>query len=161
MAAGAQCPSTANLTVKVFKQTAQPASLLLQPSVGRGGRLCPVVTKHYRRTHLLSFSSGASPLFTPPRVNICSSRQDMPTSDLEHWFQQVVSAVECPGAEASADRSQHAARLEKIYCAILSSWQAGELQARRAWWGKGAVKMPLLLHSLSCPSILTSRLPPQ
>ncbi|NXW82747.1 PI3R6 kinase, partial [Alopecoenas beccarii] len=55
------------------------------------------------------------------------SLQDMPTSDLEHWFQQVVSAVECAGAEASADRGQHAARLEKIYCAILSSWQAASL----------------------------------
>ncbi|XP_065504077.1 phosphoinositide 3-kinase regulatory subunit 6 isoform X2 [Caloenas nicobarica] len=54
------------------------------------------------------------------------SLQDMPKSDLEHWFQQVVSAVECAGAEASADCGQHAARLEKISCAILSSCQAGD-----------------------------------
>ncbi|XP_072737121.1 phosphoinositide 3-kinase regulatory subunit 6 [Ciconia boyciana] len=53
------------------------------------------------------------------------SLQDMPTSDVEHWFQQVVAAGECAGNEASADRSQHAARLEKIYHAILSSLQAG------------------------------------
>ncbi|NWT45588.1 PI3R6 kinase, partial [Chroicocephalus maculipennis] len=57
------------------------------------------------------------------------SLQDMPTSDIEHWFRQVVAAVECAGHEASADRGQHAARLEEIYHAILSTLQAGELQA--------------------------------
>uniref|UniRef100_A0A8C3PHR2 Phosphoinositide-3-kinase regulatory subunit 6 n=1 Tax=Calidris pygmaea TaxID=425635 RepID=A0A8C3PHR2_9CHAR len=57
------------------------------------------------------------------------SLQEMPTSDVEHWFQQVVAAVESAGQEGSADRSQHAARLEKIYCAVLSALQAGELQA--------------------------------
>ncbi|XP_068269271.1 LOW QUALITY PROTEIN: phosphoinositide 3-kinase regulatory subunit 6 [Nyctibius grandis] len=55
-----------------------------------------------------------------------ASLQDMPTSDVEHWFRQVVAAVECAGNEASADRGQHAMRLEKIYCAILSSLQAGD-----------------------------------
>lgn len=68
---------------------------------------------------------GASPLFMPLDVNSRSSRQDMPTRDIEHWFRQVVAAVECAGNEASADRGQHAARLEKIYRAILSSLQAG------------------------------------
>ncbi|XP_054702757.1 phosphoinositide 3-kinase regulatory subunit 6 [Grus americana] len=52
--------------------------------------------------------------------------QDMPTSDVEHWFRQVVAAVECAGNEASADRGQHAARLEKIYHTILSSLPAGD-----------------------------------
>ncbi|NWQ94966.1 PI3R6 kinase, partial [Burhinus bistriatus] len=52
------------------------------------------------------------------------SLQDMPTSDVEHWFRQVVAAVECAGHEASADRSQHAERLEKIYHALLSTLQA-------------------------------------
>ncbi|XP_009560903.1 phosphoinositide 3-kinase regulatory subunit 6 isoform X1 [Cuculus canorus] len=53
--------------------------------------------------------------------------QDMPTSDVEHWFQQVVAAVECAGNEENADRNQHAARLEKIYCTILRSPQAGDV----------------------------------
>ncbi|NXX94849.1 PI3R6 kinase, partial [Centropus bengalensis] len=52
--------------------------------------------------------------------------QDVPMSDIEHWFQQVVAAVECAGNEASVDRDQHAARLEKIYCTILSSMQEGD-----------------------------------
>ncbi|NXK08477.1 PI3R6 kinase, partial [Herpetotheres cachinnans] len=55
-----------------------------------------------------------------------ASLQDMSPSDVEHWFQQVVVAVECVGNEVSADRGQHAARLEKIYHAILSSFQAGD-----------------------------------
>ncbi|XP_074967137.1 phosphoinositide 3-kinase regulatory subunit 6 [Phalacrocorax aristotelis] len=54
------------------------------------------------------------------------SLQDMPTSDVEHWFRQVVAAVERAGNEASTDRGQHAARLEKIYHAILSSLRAGD-----------------------------------
>ncbi|NXJ65054.1 PI3R6 kinase, partial [Rostratula benghalensis] len=49
------------------------------------------------------------------------SLQEMPTSDVEHWFQQVVTAVECSGQEGSADRGQHTARLEKIYHAVLTS----------------------------------------
>ncbi|NWW43108.1 PI3R6 kinase, partial [Pedionomus torquatus] len=55
------------------------------------------------------------------------SLQEMPTSNVEHWFQQVVAAVECAGQEGSTDRDQHAARLEKIYQAILSSLQAASL----------------------------------
>ncbi|KAM9258445.1 phosphoinositide 3-kinase regulatory subunit 6 [Cariama cristata] len=55
-----------------------------------------------------------------------ASLQDMPTSDVEHWFRQVVAAVECAGNKASADRGQHAARLEEIYCAVLSSLEAGD-----------------------------------
>ncbi|NXM34850.1 PI3R6 kinase, partial [Oxyruncus cristatus] len=52
--------------------------------------------------------------------------QDMPTSEVEHWFQQVVVAVECAGSEGSAARGQHTARLEEIYRALLSSSQAGD-----------------------------------
>lgn len=110
---------------------------------------------------------GASPLFTPRGVNSCSLRQDMPMSDVEHWFRQVVVAVECAGNEASADRSQHAARLEKIYCAVLSSLQAGELLASHARRVKGAVQAgrPLphccvLAIALLQMSIPTSHLPP-
>ncbi|XP_061215989.1 phosphoinositide 3-kinase regulatory subunit 6 [Neopsephotus bourkii] len=54
-----------------------------------------------------------------------ASLQDMPSTDVEHWFQQVVLAVECAGSEAGTDRGQHAARLEKIHHSILSSSQAG------------------------------------
>ncbi|NXP50207.1 PI3R6 kinase, partial [Heliornis fulica] len=56
-----------------------------------------------------------------------ASLQDMPTSDVEHWFRQVVAAVERAGSDASADRGQHAASLEKIYCSILSSMQGGDV----------------------------------
>ncbi|XP_069728426.1 phosphoinositide 3-kinase regulatory subunit 6 isoform X2 [Phaenicophaeus curvirostris] len=56
-----------------------------------------------------------------------ASLQDMPMSDVEHWFQQVVAAVEDAGNKVNADRDQHAARLEKIYCTILSSSQAGDV----------------------------------
>ncbi|NXV22659.1 PI3R6 kinase, partial [Cepphus grylle] len=55
------------------------------------------------------------------------SLQDMPMSDIEHWFQQVVVAVECAVHKASADRGQHTARLEEIYRAILSTLQAASL----------------------------------
>ncbi|XP_051653461.1 phosphoinositide 3-kinase regulatory subunit 6 isoform X2 [Manacus candei] len=51
--------------------------------------------------------------------------QDMPTSEVEQWFQQVVVAVECAGSEGSTARGQHTARLEEIYRALLSSSQAG------------------------------------
>nr|XP_009672021.1 PREDICTED: phosphoinositide 3-kinase regulatory subunit 6 isoform X2 [Struthio camelus australis] len=54
------------------------------------------------------------------------SLQDMPTSDIEHWFRQVVAAVECTGKEGSADRSQHVARLEEIYHAILGAVPADD-----------------------------------
>ncbi|NWQ68458.1 PI3R6 kinase, partial [Neopipo cinnamomea] len=52
--------------------------------------------------------------------------QDMPTSEVEHWFQQVVVAVERAGSEGSTARGQHTARLEEIYRALLSSSQAGD-----------------------------------
>lgn len=104
---------------------------------------------------------GASPLFTPLGITNCSSQQDMPTSDVEHWFRQVVAAVECAGNEASADRGQHAARLEKIYHTILSSLPAGELPTSHAQWVKRPVKLagpcltamssPLPSHSCPCP----------
>uniref|UniRef100_A0A8B9BJ35 Phosphoinositide-3-kinase regulatory subunit 6 n=1 Tax=Anser brachyrhynchus TaxID=132585 RepID=A0A8B9BJ35_9AVES len=54
------------------------------------------------------------------------SLQDMSMSEVEHWFQQVVAAVECAGSEASVDRGQHVERLEKIYCALLGSLPPGD-----------------------------------
>ncbi|NXN08549.1 PI3R6 kinase, partial [Indicator maculatus] len=54
-----------------------------------------------------------------------ASLQDMPLGEVEHWFQQVVAAVESAGQEAGADRGQHAARLGKIHQDVLSSLQAG------------------------------------
>ncbi|NXL89256.1 PI3R6 kinase, partial [Alectura lathami] len=52
--------------------------------------------------------------------------QGMPLSEVEHWFQQVVAAVECTGGEAGAGRAQHAERLEKIYHTILGSSPPGD-----------------------------------
>ncbi|NWI87630.1 PI3R6 kinase, partial [Pitta sordida] len=54
-----------------------------------------------------------------------SRLQAMPSSDVEHWFREVVVAVECAGSKGSPDREQHTARLEEIYRALLSSSQAG------------------------------------
>ncbi|KAM6245511.1 phosphoinositide 3-kinase regulatory subunit 6 [Porphyrio hochstetteri] len=51
--------------------------------------------------------------------------QAVPTSAVERWFRQVVAAVESAGSAASAARDQHAASLERIHCAILSSLQGG------------------------------------
>ncbi|NXG19101.1 PI3R6 kinase, partial [Grallaria varia] len=56
--------------------------------------------------------------------------QAMPTSAVEHWFQQVVVAVECAGGEGSTDRGQHTARLQDIYRALLGSSQAGNASLR-------------------------------
>ncbi|NWR92396.1 PI3R6 kinase, partial [Furnarius figulus] len=56
--------------------------------------------------------------------------QDMPTSEVERWFQQVVVAVEGAGSEGSTDRGQHTARLEEIYHTLLSSSQAGNAPLR-------------------------------
>ncbi|NXF11143.1 PI3R6 kinase, partial [Smithornis capensis] len=51
--------------------------------------------------------------------------QAMPSRDVEHWFREVVVAVECAGSTGSTDRGQHTARLEEIYRALLNSSQAG------------------------------------
>ncbi|XP_075759588.1 phosphoinositide 3-kinase regulatory subunit 6 [Pelodiscus sinensis] len=51
--------------------------------------------------------------------------QSKATAELEHWFQQVVAAMECTGCEVNADRIRHAERLEKIYSLVLSSSVAG------------------------------------
>ncbi|NXC38338.1 PI3R6 kinase, partial [Penelope pileata] len=51
--------------------------------------------------------------------------QDMPTAEVELWFQRVVAAVECAGSKASVDRKQHAERLEEIYRAVLGSTPPG------------------------------------
>ncbi|NXI60532.1 PI3R6 kinase, partial [Chloroceryle aenea] len=55
-----------------------------------------------------------------------ASLQDMPMRDVEHWFQQVVAAVERVGNEVSTDHGQHTVRLEKIYHTILGSSQTGD-----------------------------------
>ncbi|XP_041326880.1 phosphoinositide 3-kinase regulatory subunit 6 isoform X2 [Pyrgilauda ruficollis] len=47
--------------------------------------------------------------------------QALSPGDVEHWFQQVVAAVEGAGSEGSWDRGQHTARLERIYHGLLGS----------------------------------------
>ncbi|XP_064584752.1 phosphoinositide 3-kinase regulatory subunit 6 isoform X2 [Zonotrichia leucophrys gambelii] len=49
--------------------------------------------------------------------------QALPPGDLEHWFQQVVAAVE--GSEGGSERGQHTARLERIYHGFMGSSPAG------------------------------------
>nr|XP_026654782.1 phosphoinositide 3-kinase regulatory subunit 6 [Zonotrichia albicollis] len=49
--------------------------------------------------------------------------QALPPGDLEHWFQQVVAAVE--GSEGGSERGQHTARLERIYHGLMGSSPAG------------------------------------
>ncbi|NXL24705.1 PI3R6 kinase, partial [Setophaga kirtlandii] len=49
--------------------------------------------------------------------------QALPPGDLQHWFQQVVAAVE--GSEGGSDRGQHTARLERIYHGLLGSSPPG------------------------------------
>lgn len=51
--------------------------------------------------------------------------QALPLGDVEHWFQQVVEAVECSGSEGGPGRGQHTARLERIYHGLLGSLPAG------------------------------------
>ncbi|KAJ7412977.1 Phosphoinositide 3-kinase regulatory subunit 6 [Willisornis vidua] len=51
--------------------------------------------------------------------------QDMPTSEVERWFRQVVVAVESAGGEGITDRGQRTARLQEIHRALLSSSPAG------------------------------------
>uniref|UniRef100_A0A8C3Y4U0 Phosphoinositide-3-kinase regulatory subunit 6 n=1 Tax=Catharus ustulatus TaxID=91951 RepID=A0A8C3Y4U0_CATUS len=53
--------------------------------------------------------------------------QALSPGDVEHWFQQVVAAVE--GSEGGSDRGQHTARLERIYQGLLGSSPAGEPQS--------------------------------
>ncbi|XP_019357592.1 PREDICTED: phosphoinositide 3-kinase regulatory subunit 6 [Gavialis gangeticus] len=52
--------------------------------------------------------------------------QDKPTEEIEHFFRQVVTAVECTGNEINADRSQHVERLKKVYDVVLSSSETGD-----------------------------------
>ncbi|NWT77686.1 PI3R6 kinase, partial [Lanius ludovicianus] len=51
--------------------------------------------------------------------------QALPPGDVEHWFQQVVAAVEGAGSEGGSERGQHTARLERIYHGLLGSLPAG------------------------------------
>nr|XP_041575823.1 phosphoinositide 3-kinase regulatory subunit 6 isoform X2 [Taeniopygia guttata] len=49
--------------------------------------------------------------------------QALAPGDVEHWFQQVVAAVE--GSEGGSGRGQHRERLERIYQGLLGSSPAG------------------------------------
>ncbi|XP_057894686.1 phosphoinositide 3-kinase regulatory subunit 6 isoform X2 [Melospiza georgiana] len=49
--------------------------------------------------------------------------QALSPGDLEHWFQQVVLAVE--GSQGGSERGQHTARLERIYHSLMGSSPAG------------------------------------
>ncbi|NWV67702.1 PI3R6 kinase, partial [Malurus elegans] len=51
--------------------------------------------------------------------------QALPPGDVEHWFQQVVAAVECSGSTGGWERGQHTARLERIHHALLGSVPPG------------------------------------
>ncbi|NXT62166.1 PI3R6 kinase, partial [Chaetops frenatus] len=52
-------------------------------------------------------------------------QQALPPEDVEHWFQEVVAAVEAAGSEGGSDRGQHTARLERIYHGLLGSLPTG------------------------------------
>ncbi|NXE98173.1 PI3R6 kinase, partial [Menura novaehollandiae] len=79
------------------------------------GCMCCVVT------HALQAALGDSCDTRGLRARL----QAMPAGDVEHWFGQVVAAVECAETEGSSDRGQHTARLERIHHALLSSSPAG------------------------------------
>ncbi|XP_023794214.1 phosphoinositide 3-kinase regulatory subunit 6 isoform X2 [Cyanistes caeruleus] len=51
--------------------------------------------------------------------------QALAPGDVEHWFQQVVAAVEGAASEGGSDRGQHMAQLERIYHGLLGSLPAG------------------------------------
>ncbi|XP_058708247.1 phosphoinositide 3-kinase regulatory subunit 6 isoform X2 [Poecile atricapillus] len=51
--------------------------------------------------------------------------QALAPGDVEHWFQQVVVAVEGAASEGGSDRGQHTARLERIYHGLLGSLPTG------------------------------------
>ncbi|NWW72492.1 PI3R6 kinase, partial [Climacteris rufus] len=47
--------------------------------------------------------------------------QALPPGDVEHWFQQVVAAVQGAGSQGNAERGQRTARLQRIYHGLLGS----------------------------------------
>ncbi|NXP01447.1 PI3R6 kinase, partial [Certhia brachydactyla] len=51
--------------------------------------------------------------------------QALSPGDVEHWFQQVVAAVEGTGSEGGSDRGQHTERLESIYHSLLGCSPTG------------------------------------
>ncbi|NWI39685.1 PI3R6 kinase, partial [Picathartes gymnocephalus] len=51
--------------------------------------------------------------------------QALSPGDVEHWFQEVVAAVEAAGSAGGSDRGQHTARLQRIYQGLLGSLPAG------------------------------------
>ncbi|NXO77570.1 PI3R6 kinase, partial [Sitta europaea] len=52
-------------------------------------------------------------------------QQALSPGEVEHWFQQVVAAVEGAGSEGSSARGQRTARLQSIYGGLLGSAAAG------------------------------------
>ncbi|NXS83584.1 PI3R6 kinase, partial [Erpornis zantholeuca] len=88
-------------------------------------------------THALQAALGDSCDVPSLRARL----QELSPGDVEHWFQQVVAAVECAGSEGGSERGsergseqgsergserdQHTARLERIYHSLLGSVPAG------------------------------------
>ncbi|XP_030918563.1 phosphoinositide 3-kinase regulatory subunit 6 [Geospiza fortis] len=70
-------------------------------------------------THALQAALGD----TCDTAGLRARLQALPPGDVEHWFQQVVAAVE--GGEGGSDRGQHTARLERIYQGLLGSSPTG------------------------------------
>ncbi|XP_066421751.1 phosphoinositide 3-kinase regulatory subunit 6 isoform X2 [Molothrus aeneus] len=70
-------------------------------------------------THALQAALGD----TCDTPGLMARLQALPPGDVEHWFQQVVAAVE--GSEGGSDRGQRTARLERIYHSLLGSSPKG------------------------------------
>ncbi|NWZ13385.1 PI3R6 kinase, partial [Agelaius phoeniceus] len=70
-------------------------------------------------THALQAALGD----TCDTAGLRARLQALPPGDVEHWFQQVVAAVE--GSEGGSDRGQRTARLERIYHSLLGSSPKG------------------------------------
>ncbi|XP_077044521.1 phosphoinositide 3-kinase regulatory subunit 6 isoform X1 [Agelaius phoeniceus] len=70
-------------------------------------------------THALQAALGD----TCDTAGLRACLQALPPGDVEHWFQQVVAAVE--GSEGGSDRGQRTAQLERIYHSLLGSSPKG------------------------------------
>lgn len=117
------------ISCKAARKGASSSQRSQRPSWGQED-VCVLLGNYFCRTRLLFLplplpSHGA---FPAPRCSQPLSQQALPPGDVEHWFQQVVAAVECAGSEAGSERGQHTARLERIYHGLLGSLPAGEPQ---------------------------------
>lgn len=117
------------ISCKAARKGASSSQRSQRPSWGQED-VCVLLGNDFCRTRLLFLplplpSHGA---FPAPRCSQPLSQQALPPGDVEHWFQQVVAAVECAGSEAGSERGQHTARLERIYHGLLGSLPAGEPQ---------------------------------